>query len=127
MRNFVSAFVFVFISAFLINVNAQAQEMKSGTWTGFMMPPNNEKQDVTFEVAVESDTLKITLIHEEVGLLPLMDIVLSDTGLKFSLSAGTLILCDLKLKANKGYEGECAPEGEESGIIVMNPPKKESK
>jgi len=127
MRNFVSAFVFVFISAFLVNVNAQAQEMKSGTWTGFMKPPNSEKRDVTFEVAVESDTLKITLIHEEVGFLPLTDIVLSDTGLKFSFSAGAFILCDLKLKENKGYEGECAPEGQESGIIVMNPPKKESK
>ena len=127
MRNLVSAVLCLFISAFLVNVSAQAQEMESGTWTGFMMPPNNEKLDVTFEVATESDTLKITLFQEQVGFLPLTDIELSDKGLKFSFSAGAFVLCDLKLKANKGYEGECAPEGQESGIIVMKPPKKESK
>ena len=127
MRNLVSAIVFVFISAFLLSVNAQAQEIESGTWTGFVMPPNDEKMDVTFEVAVESDTLRITLFQEQIGFLELTDIELSDNRLKFSFEAGAFLLCDLKLKANKGYEGECAPEGQDAGLMVMNPPKKESK
>lgn len=127
MRNLVSAIVFVFISAFLLSVNAQAQEIESGTWTGFVFPPNQDKMDLTFEVAVESDTLKIKLFQEQIGSLELFDIELTDNGLNFSLQTDTVILCDLKLKANKGYEGECGPEGQESGIMVMNPPKKESK
>ncbi|MCH8245489.1 MAG: hypothetical protein IH951_03675 [Bacteroidetes bacterium] len=127
MRNLVSAIVFVFISAFLLSENAQAQEIESGTWTGFVFPPNQDKMDVTFEVAVENDTLRITLFQEQIGFLELTDIELGDNGLNFSFQAGSFILCDLKLKANKGYEGECGPEGQEPGIMVMNPPKKESK
>ncbi len=127
MRNLVSAGLFLFISALLLSVSAQAQEIESGTWTGFMMPPNSEKLSVTFDVTVESDTLKITLFQEQVGSLALTDIELSAKGLNFSFDAGAFILCDLKLKANKGFEGECAPEGGEPGIIVMIPPKKENK
>jgi len=127
MRKLASVAVIVFISAFLFNVNVQAQEIESGTWIGFVFPPNQDKMDLTFEVAVESDTLKITLFQEQIGSLELFDIELSDNGLNFSLQTDTVILCDLKLKANKGYEGECGPEGQEPGIMVMNPPKKESK
>ena len=104
---------------------SQAQDIETGTWTGFVMPPNQEAMDITIDVFVESDTLKMTLNGGgPLQGLPLQDIEVSESGLNFAFSAGILILCDLKLKANDGYEGECAPTGQESGIFSMNPPKK---
>jgi len=74
---------------------------------------------------MESDTLKIDISNERMGSVPLQYIELSEDGMRFVWSPGVDLICRLKLKANGGYEGECAPEGGQSGIIIMNPPVKE--
>jgi len=126
MKQYLAAFFILFLAApfFSPQTQAQAQDIETGTWTGLMMPPGQEAVDVTFDVSMESDSLTISLIAGPAGILQLIDIEVKEDGLKFAFDAGTRILCDLKLKANDGYEGECAPEGQESGIIIMNPPKK---
>jgi hypothetical protein len=104
-----------------------AQSLETGTWTGYIQPPDSDRLPVTYDVRMESDTLKIDISNEQMGTLPLRGIELSNDEMRFMWSPGVDLQCRLRLKANKGYEGECAPEGGESGSIVMNPPVRDNR
>jgi hypothetical protein len=107
---------------FLLPVGASAQSLVPGKWTGYIIPPSGAKMDVFYDVRVESDTLRIDIVNEEVGRFPFTDVAVTDDGLKFGWAPGVQLFCELFLKANGGYEGECAPEDGESGTLVMNRP-----
>jgi len=102
---------------------AAAQELQSGTWTGFVLPPNGEEMEVTFEVTSTADSLAIQLMAGPMGSFNLDNIELTSDELAFTFSPGPVVYCFLKKKSNGSYEGPCAPDGDEEGILVMNPPK----
>jgi hypothetical protein len=115
----------LFISTLIAatSLESQAQELQSGTWTGVVLPPNGQEMDVTFDVTSTADSLGIQMIAGPMGSFMLNDIELSSDQLSFTWRPGPVVYCDLKKKANGSYEGPCAPEGDEEGIIRMTPPK----
>lgn len=112
------------ISAFSSPVT-QAQELESGTWTGLMIPPGGSDIEITFEVTSTPDSLGIKLVAGQQGSFDLNEIEYSEDNLTFTFSAGQLISCELKKKANGSFEGPCSEPSGEEGLLIMNPPKKD--
>ena len=100
-----------------------AQDLQSGTWTGEIIMPDGNSVDVMYEVASTADSLGITIAAGPMGTFKTSNIELSDKELAFDWQPGPVVFCALKKKANGSYEGACAPEGDEEGIMIMNPPK----
>jgi len=108
----------------LPNGDAVGQQLQTGEWTGYIVPPNGEKTDVIFDVSTESDSTRISVISQEAGTLPLSNIGVADDRISFEWEPGQLLMCDLKLTEEGFYKGDCLPEdGGDPGMIVMNQPE----
>jgi len=112
----------VALSLFIWPLGASAQTLAVGKWTGFIIPPGGQTLDVSYDVRVESDTLKIDIVNEQVGHIPFTNLKVTDDGMRFEWEPGVHLFCELFLKVDGGYEGECAPEDGDSGTLVMNRP-----
>jgi len=108
-------------------LGASAQTLVPGTWTGYIIPPGGQTLDVTYDVRVESDTLKIDIVNEQVGHLPFSNLKVTDDGMTFEWAPGVHLFCELFLKVDGGFEGECAPEDGDTGIMVMNRPASDNR
>jgi hypothetical protein len=100
-----------------------AQTLVTGTWTGFIIPPNSESNDVTYEVTSAMDTLKITLVVPGMSSFPFVRIRFEEKTLVFDWEPGTVVHCKLEPTDERGYKGECVDDSGESGTMVMVPPK----
>jgi hypothetical protein len=97
-----------------------------GTWTGVVIPPNQEAVNVTYEVAYTADTLAIMLVAGDHGRFALNEIVVGETKLNFSFTPGPKVVCALSLK-DTGYAGECTDDDGNVVPMTMVPPAKEAK
>ena len=107
-----------------------AQQLVEGTWTGTITPPNGPTIDVEYEVAGSGDELSIELVLPtdsfdfDVDRIVFEGIDVDSETLEFFFVAGNdTIDCSLAWDERGHYEGECADEGGDSGVMVMRPPE----
>lgn len=105
---------------------AQSTTLKSGTWTGEIIPPDGQIQNVTYDVIHTSDSLAINLVVPALGTIPFEDIKLEADTLNFSWQAGAYLRCNLILQENGSYDGECGDVQGISGVITMVPPQEKA-
>lgn len=111
---------------FILVPDTTAQDLKAGTWTGYIVPPDGMQQDVTYEVTVEDDSLMIVMSHVEMGLIPFLKLTEDDDGgLVFEWNVGVQIFCSLTPKEDGSYVGSCADAGGVPGEVAMIPPEDE--
>jgi hypothetical protein len=111
------------VGLLILPLSVQAQELASGTWTGLVVPPDNENLDVTYTVATVNDTLQITMHVPEHGDMVFSNVRFEEGDLKFSWQPGPIVHCVMKAKEGGEYNGECTDEGGDPGYMVMTPPE----
>lgn len=108
---------------------ATAQEapakIATGTWTGSVTPPGQERVDVSFDVTSKNDTISITINAGGHGTFKAEDIKFETTRLVFSFTPGPKVLCVLTRKDDTSFAGDCTEDSGDVAQIVMIPPKKE--
>lgn len=98
-----------------------AQDLKVGTWTGTMVPPEGLSAPVAFEV-VDDSGLAITMTVEGTAPRPLETIALNGDLLTFSFSMGTDVRCELERQADGSFTGPCSSGAMRKGTLTMEPP-----
>jgi len=109
---------------------SQGQELVEGTWTGTITPPTGPTIDVEYEVVGSRGDWSIELVLPtdsfdfDVERILFEGVDVAEETLEFFFTAGTdTIDCSLAWDERGHYEGECADEGGESGVMVMIPPQ----
>ena len=100
-----------------------AQTLETGTWTGTVMPPEGGAIEVTYEVAQKGDSLSVTLHTGAFGSFAFESIVVHADRITFTWSPDEMLTCELMLRDDDRYEGECVDSGGMPGTLVMRPPK----
>jgi hypothetical protein len=110
-------------ASLLMPVSLAAQKLTPGTWTGTISPPNEGALDASFVVRMAGDTTKITL-KADGRELEASDVRVEPTRLLFAFEPGDgTVKCNLLLREDKSYSGDCVDDKGEKGVIVMRPPK----
>lgn len=117
---FVAALAMLFA---LVPASLHAQKLAPGTWTGSILGPNGESADISYEVKVENDSLKVTLNVPEGPSFPFINIRFEDSKLLFEWEPGVTVHCALAPTETGGYQGECTDDSGQTGTLVMVPPK----
>ena len=107
----------------LLTPRAQAQTLEAGTWTGRISPPSGQTLDITYEVAVANDSLKISISVPEIGTFPFQDIRLEEDVLSFYWEPNEPLGCNLKRAENGTFSGECSDLEGNTGQLTMIPPE----
>jgi hypothetical protein len=98
------------------------QQLKTGTWTGTVTPPDGPMVEATFDVRESGDSVTI-MLSVEFGDFPFSDIEVSSDRLTFRFEPGTPVDCVLMLQENGSYSGDCTDSDGEIGVLVMTPPE----
>ena len=126
-HHIVSLLVVVSVLGLCTPVQAQAQPLDTGHWTGEVIGPDGLPKAVIYEVAVENDTLMINLNVPNIGItLPLKEIKLTEGTLFFSFEAPELLECNLQLQNDGSYNGVCSDPSGTTGLMTMIPPQGEN-
>ena len=98
---------------------ADAQDLVSGTWTGTIEPPDGMVVDVEYEVDGDTPAITMSAMGESIML---DDIEVTDEAIHFTFNIGVYVVCELPLRDDGGYEGECVGDDGDSGWLTMVPP-----
>jgi len=107
----------------LLTPHTQAQTLEAGTWTGKITPPDGQTLDITYEVAVANDSLRISMVIPEMGTFPFEDIRLEEDVLTFFWEPGEPLGCNLQRGDDGIFKGECSDIEGTTGQLTMVPPK----
>ena len=107
--------------------SADGQTLEAGIWTGTIEPPEGQYLDITYDVRVESDTLKIKIITPEFGEFETTDVRIVDGVLFFGFSPGQPLSCELKPRDGGRFRGACVDADGDPGYLTMIPPGAEKK
>ncbi len=102
---------------------AEAQGLKSGTWSGTGAGPGGEAFDITFEVRNDGDSLSIALIAPDGESFPLSQIRLEEGKLLFQWEPGVVVNCVLVPGEGGSFSGPCTDEEGGTGTLTMVPPQ----
>jgi hypothetical protein len=96
-------------------------QLATGTWSGSITAPNGQTVAVTYEVARAGDSLTAKIVAP-MGDFPVSSFRVEGTHLRFSWDAGKAITCDLVVRPDAGYAGECVDDSGRGGQMIMLPP-----
>ena len=117
---FVVALALLFTAA---TPSLHAQTLTPGTWTGSILGPSGESADISYEVKMENDTLKVTLNVPEGPSFPFVNVRFEEGKLLFEWEPGVTVRCALAPTEAGGYQGDCTDDSGQTGTLVMVPPK----
>ena len=103
-----------------------AQSLKSGTWTGTVIPPEGDITSVTFDVTVNTGSLDIVIHAGEHGDFTTEQGRYADGKITFTFAPGPLVSCTLTRDDEGVFKGSCIEDGGDGGReakITMVPPK----
>ncbi|MEO5510115.1 MAG: hypothetical protein ABIV28_09215 [Longimicrobiales bacterium] len=105
---------------------ASAEKLEVGKWTGTVTPPEGTTINLTFDVTVPNDSMKIDMTLTEMSAsAALTDIKLEGKKLSFAFTIfDTHVTCALEKKDDGTFAGPCADAGGAGGPMTMTPPKK---
>lgn len=117
--------VLAFFALLGTSLTIASPEMETGTWTGFMTPPNLDPSPATYDMERHEGILSINL-HQPGGVIPLFDIDFDGSSLSFSMAGpGMILVCNLGETDSGAYEGQCmntATPDAPKGKLTMVPP-----
>ena len=99
-----------------------AQSLKPGTWTGSVTPPEGEPAMVTYDVAVNGDSLSITIHAGEHGDFTTTEARFAEGKLVFKFSPGPQVTCTLTPDEKGAFAGSCFEDDGSEARITMVPP-----
>jgi hypothetical protein len=107
--------------SFAAQTSLNAQDLKSGEWSGVIVAPNGSRRVVTLQIAGGVEPLSIVMRSERDGkVFRLQDAQVKGDTLIFVWKAETVHLCSLLRQEDGAYEGACRdPEGV-SDVIRMH-------
>ena len=100
-----------------------AQTLAVGTWTGFIIPPGESSTDMTYQVTIENDSLKVMMVVPDGPSFPFVRIRFEEKTLLFDWEPGVVVHCKLEPSDDGGYKGECVDDSGATGTMAMVPPK----
>ena len=102
-----------------------AQQLKAGTWTGTVTPPDDAMLDVLYTVTNEDGGTQIALQVPEMGMeLAFENVQVEDGALTFNVSVDTTYLdCEMTRQDDGSFEGYCVDPDGEAGFLTMVPPE----
>ena len=101
-----------------------AQSVKAGSWTGTITPPGEDvAMPVTFDVAVNGDSLGIVLHAGEHGDFTMENGKHADGTISFIFNPGIRVTCTLTRAEDGAYGGPCIGEDGSEAKMSMVPPK----
>jgi hypothetical protein len=98
-----------------------------GRWGGTVVTPDGQVVDVTYDVAMNHDTLGITINAGDHGTFAVSNIKLEAGKLSFTFTPGPVVTCNLTRQDSGVYSGDCSDgSGGAAAQMQMVPPKKEN-
>lgn len=105
---------------------AMAQEkMAEGTWTGMVIPPEDDMVDLEYLIVYGEEGLEIELVlPPEMGMGNLMagEVTHDGESLTFTLEVGETVSCSLMREDDGHFEGECFDSSGIGALMTMFPP-----
>jgi hypothetical protein len=102
---------------------AQSQPLKSGTWTGTVVPPEGDITSVTFEVTVNPGSLAIVIHAGEHGNFETKEARYADGKITFTFEPGPVVACTLTRDDAGVFKGSCLDDEGGEAKLTMVPPK----
>lgn len=99
-----------------------AQSLKSGTWTGTVVPPEGDTTSVTFDVTVNGDSLGIVIHAGEHGDFITQQGHYADGKISFIFTPGPQVTCVLSRNEEGAFSGGCVEEDGSVAQVTMVPP-----
>jgi hypothetical protein len=100
-----------------------AQSLKSGTWTGTVIPPEGDATLVTFDVTVNGDSLGIVIHAGEHGDFTTEQGHYADGKITFAFVPGPRVTCILTRNEEGIFAGSCLEDDGSEAKVTMVPPK----
>ena len=113
----------VLLVAFAVPSLCPAQDLKAGTWTGSVQPPDGGLTVVTYDVTVKGDSLGVVIHAGEHGDFTARDGHYTEGKIKFAFDPGISVRCTLARGEDGSFTGECLGEDGSVAQIIMVPPK----
>ena len=102
-----------------------AQSLKSGTWTGTVVPPGETQSiPLTFDVTVKGDSLAIVIHVGDHGDFPTEKGRYADGTITFTFNPPDVVVtCTLARNAEGAFAGPCVGSDGSDASMTMVPPK----
>lgn len=100
-------------------------QFSMGKWTGTAITPDGEQVDLVYDVAMQGDTLTMSIQAGEHGTFATHEVRLANDRLTFWFQPGPRVECTLIRQPSLEYTGECLDEGGGVALLKMIPPPAE--